>query len=282
MKTYYLLTKPGIILGNLITTAGGFILGSKGHFNGLLFFYTMFGLALVIASACIFNNYIDRMSDQLMERTKNRPLAKGAICEKKAIGFALFLGLMGLFFLLFFTNWLSTAAASLGFLIYVGMYSFWKYRTSLATFVGSISGALPPVVGYLAALNRLDLGALLLFAILVFWQMPHFFSIALFRLEDYQKATIPVLPLKEGILATKVQMLLYIIAFTLTSVSLTLFGYLSTTFALVALVLGSVWLFLCIKGFTSPCHQTWGRQMFRFSLVVVTVLCIMIPVDLYW
>src|SRR6266849_4768803 len=105
MKTYYLLTKPGIILGNLITTAGGFALASKGHIDPWLFFAMLIGLGPVIASACVFNNYIDRISDAKMSRTQNRALARGLIAPWKALLFASFLGSFGIAALCIYTNY---------------------------------------------------------------------------------------------------------------------------------------------------------------------------------
>lgn len=279
IKTYYLLTKPGIIMGNLITTASAFVLASGGHFDIRLFFSTVIGLFFVIASACVFNNFIDREADRKMARTKNRALAKGSISTRNALLFAIFLGVIGIAVLAFTTNFLAVWAALAGFFVYVVLYSFWKYRTTYATLVGSISGAVPPVVGYCAASNRFDAGAVLLFMILVLWQMPHFYAIALYRFDEYTAASIPVLPVKKGIYNTKIQILLYIIAFLIAAVLLTVFGYTGNAYLGVATVLGLAWLGLSIAGFKSDNDRVWARNMFRFSLVVIMALSIMISLD---
>ncbi len=279
IRTYYLLTKPGIIMGNLITTVSGFALASRGHFDFFLFLATFLGLGCIIASACVFNNYIDRDLDKKMARTKNRALVQGLISGRSAIVFALILGLTGLSVLAFYTNFLAVFVASIGFFIYVALYSFWKYKTSYATAVGSIAGAIPPVVGYCAVSHQFDMGAALLFMILVFWQMPHFFAIAMYRLPEYSAASIPVLPVQKGAKTTKVRMLIYVIAFMITTLMLIGFGY--TGYAsLAAVVLMSVaWIWLAIKGFKVDNDVLWARQMFRLSLVIITVLCFMISVD---
>jgi len=279
IKTYYLLTKPGILIGNLITTAAAFILASKGHIDFRLFLQTLVGLGLVIASACVFNNYIDREADKKMARTKNRPLAKGLISGKKAMIFAIFLGLIGICVLYTYTNLLAVIVALAGFFIYVILYSLLKYHTTYATLVGSISGAVPPVVGYCAVSNNFDAGAFLVFMIIVLWQMPHFFAIAMYRLKDYAAVPIPVLPIKKGIRATKVQMLLYIIAFIIATNLLTILGYTGYAYQGVATLLGLTWLWLCITGFKVANNQLWARKMFQLSLVVIIVLCVMIAVD---
>ncbi len=279
IKTYYMLTKPGIIMGNAITTAGGFALASKGHMNYWLLLATLVGLSLVIACAGVFNNYVDRHSDAKMERTKNRPLAKKLITGKKAIGFAIFLGLSGFLVLALYTNLLTVLIALAGLFIYVVLYVIWKYRSIHGTIIGSLAGAVPPIVGYCAVSNRFDAGAFILFLILVLWQMPHFFAIAMYWLDDYVAASIPVLPVKKGIYITKIHMLIYIIAFLAATVMLTLFHYTGYVYLVAALLLGSVWIGLCIKGFTSDNNQLWARKMFHFSLITILVLCLMISID---
>jgi len=279
MINYYLLTKPGIILGNLITVGAGFILASQGIINLWLFFATLIGLSLVIASACVFNNYIDRQIDQKMERTKNRPLVKGLISGRNAILFAIVLGLAGNLVLLLYTNLLTVFIACLGFFVYVVVYSMWKSRTIYGTAIGSISGGVPPLVGYCAVSNHFDVGAVILFAILVFWQMPHFFSIAVYRFDDYTAASIPVLPVKKGVDKTKRRMVLYIMGFIVSTGMLTLFGYTGYIYLMVAGVLGASWLWLCLKGFKTGNDQLWARNMFRLSLVIITALCVVIPFD---
>ena len=229
----------------------------------------------------MFNNYIDRETDKKMDRTKNRALVKGLISEKSAILFAVVLGLMGILVLWLTTNLLAVtvSVAALGFFIYVAMYSFWKKRTTYATAIGSISGALPPVIGYCAVSNRLDAGAVLLFLILVLWQMPHFFAIAMYRLDDYTAASIPVMPVKKGNQATKVRMLLYVIAFTIATLLLMVFGFTGYSYLIVAALMSISWLWLTIKGFKAVDDRLWARQMFRLSLVIITGLSIMMSLD---
>lgn len=276
-KTYYSLTKPGIIFGNAVTAAAGFALASRGHIDIGLFLITLFGLSLIIASACVFNNYIDRVADEKMVRTRNRPLVKGLISLNRAVAFAIFLGVLGTFSLAFFTNILATAIAVFGFFVYVILYSFSKYYSSHGTLIGSIAGAVPPVVGYCAVSNQVDLGAFLFFIMIVLWQMPHFYAIAIYRQEDYAAASIPVLPIKKGMRATKLQMLFYVLAFMLASFSLTVFHYTGYAYLIIAFFLGLIWLLLCIQGFKVDNDKLWARKMFIFSLVIITTLSCVIP-----
>jgi len=278
LRTYYLLTKPGIIFGNLLTTLGGFALASRGVFNPFLLLTTTLGIGFVIASACIFNNYIDRDIDRKMVRTRSRGFAKGTISTSKAIALALFLGLLGLAVLAYFTNFIALSVALLGFLIYVALYSLWKTRTQYATLIGSIAGALPPVIGYTAVSARLDAGALLLFFLLVLWQMPHFYAIALYRQDDYAAAAIPTLPALKGPRTTKIHMLLYVAAFFLISLLLAL-QHTGIAYLAVALPLGAAWIYLSLQGFKQTDDRLWARAMFRLSLLIITALCLIISLE---
>ena len=273
VQTYTLLTKPGIILGNLITTTAGFLLGGQGHFDLILFLVTALGVGGVIASACVCNNYIDRAADRKMHRTKNRALATGEISGTQALMFAAALGILGVILLFFFTNTLALGAALLGFLVYVFVYSLLKYRSVHGTLVGSIAGATPPVVGYFAAGGHLDIGVWLLFGMLVLWQMPHFFAIAIFRLGDYIAASIPVLPYQKGMWVTKVHMLAYIVAFGVSCFVFVAFGVLGYGFGVLAALLTFGWGWLCVRGFRRLDDTVWAKQMFLFSLLVILGVC---------
>lgn len=279
MINYYLITKPGIIMGNLFTLAAGFMLASKGIPDPQLFLITLLGLGFIIASACVFNNYIDRQLDVKMERTKQRPIASGLISGRNAIAFATILAIIGNVILGVYTNLLTVSVAAIGFFIYVVLYSMWKSRTIYATAIGSVAGAIPPVVGYCAVSNQFDLGAALLFMMLVLWQMPHFFSIALYHFKDYSRANIPLLPIKKGVFRTKIHMVIYIMAFIFASTLLTYFNYTGYLYYAVTLVMGGAWLLLGLIGFKRSNNEKWGRDMFRLSLILIGTLCLVIPFD---
>ena len=277
IKTYCPLAKPGIILGNAITAAGGFALASKGQFDFLLFLATLVGISLIIACSCVCNNYIDREMDAKMNRTKKRAFVKGEIDPKKALFSAGLLGLLGVAVLALYANYLTAGIGALGFLLYVAVYSPIKYRTHHATLIGSIAGAIPPVVGYTAVSNHLDLGAILVFGLIVMWQMPHFFAIAIYRLKDYTNASIPILPITKGLKRTKIQMVFYTLGFILVGSLPTVFGLANGVLLAVAGMLGIAWLGICLKGFKTDNNVKWAREVFLFSLWVVMGVCLAIP-----
>ncbi len=280
IKHYYSLIKSGIVYGNVVTVIGGFLLASHGVINLTSLLGTLLGIALVMGSAGAFNNVIDRDIDGLMERTKNRAIPLGHISPKNAIIFASILGILGIASLLAFANVLTAAIALGGFFAYVFLYSLWtKRHTPYATMIGTLSGATPPLVGYVAASGKIDAGAVLVFLILVFWQMPHALSIMLYRSADYESAAIPVLPLRKGILRTKIEMLIFAILFTASAVGLGLLGIVGYVYLGVATAFGIAWIIFCIVGFFVSDTKRWARKMFFYSLFVLMTLFIVMGVD---
>lgn len=278
LGSWLMLPKPGIIFGNAVTGFAGFALASQGHFDLTLLGATLAGLCLIIASACVFNNSMDRKSDAKMQRTKERALARGLIRPQYALLFGVLIGLLGLMLLAAFTPLLTLTTALFGLLVYVFCYTPAKYRTVHATLIGSIAGAIPPVVGYTAVSGTIDGGALLLFLLIVLWQMPHFYAIAIYRMDDYAAASIPVLPLVKGLRTTKIQMLLYVGAFTAVSSLLTFFGYTGIAWLIVAALFGFTWFWMGIQGFLlCDDDRKWARTMFVNSLIVVMGLSIALP-----
>lgn len=233
---------------------------------------------MVMASGCVFNNYIDRDIDSKMSRTKKRATVTGEISARSVIIYGSLLAAAGAAALALLTNPLTLAAGLTGLFFYVVIYGYAKRRSVHGTLVGSISGAVPPLAGYLAATGRLDLGAVLVFLVLVAWQMPHFYSIAMFRYKDYKAAGLPVLPVKKGMKATKLQILFYIIGFIAVCALFTLSGYTGLVFLAVMAIIGLYWLVMAVKGFNAKDDTVWARKMFSVSLIVLLVLSVMLSV----
>jgi len=278
-KTYYRLTKPGIIYGNLMFGAAGFLLAANGHIKWGLLAAALGGLALVIASACVFNNVIDRNVDSRMARTKKRALVAKTVSVPSALIYGSILGIAGFSLLVLFTNWLTVLIILTGFIVYVGVYAAAKRWNEQGTLVGSIAGSVPPVAGYCAVSDKFDGGALLLFLILTFWQMPHFYAIATYRLKDYREAGLPVLTVRRGIKAAKLQIVLYIIGFIIVSILLSVYGYTGYVYAVVMLGMGLAWLRLGLKGFRTDDDNKWGKQVFLFSLLITVVFSVLLAVN---
>jgi protoheme IX farnesyltransferase len=275
-QAYYYLTKPGIIRGNLFTAAAGILLAAKGHINIGLFLATLGGIGLVIAAACVFNNYMDRKVDKKMARTKTRALVTGQISGRNALVFGTVLGFLGFSLLILKTNILTVFLGVLAIVSYVFLYGYAKRKSVHGTLVGTFPGALPPVAGYTAVSSQLDTAALILFFMLVFWQMAHFYAIAIFRRADYRAAGIPVRPSVRGVESTQIQILWFIAAFIAVSLLMTAAGYTGYSYTVVVMLVSGTWLYKGIK--TLKLDQTrWAKQMFGYSLLVLTsvslVLC---------
>jgi protoheme IX farnesyltransferase len=280
LKNYYRLTKPGIIRGNVMTAIGGFLLASRGNIDWWLLVATCSGTALIIASACTYNNIIDQDIDAKMERTRKRALVVGDIADEAAWSFAAVLGLLGAFILFKFTNMPTLLLGVLGFITYVYVYTYAKRKTVHATLLGTIPGATAVTAGYTAANGGVDLGAVLLFVIMLLWQMPHFYSIAMFRLKDYKAAGIPVLPAVQGMQETKKQIVIYIAVYMAAAASLALYGYASFTYFVVMLYLSAWWLYKAFRGLRKGTEDIkWAKGMFGASLLVLLVWSVLLSLD---
>jgi protoheme IX farnesyltransferase len=279
LKSYYRLTKPGIVYGNLMYAAAGFLLAAGRHIDLPLFIATLAGTSLVIAGACVYNNVLDRNIDRRMKRTQKRAMVTQVISIRNALIYATVLAIAGFGLLMFFVNWLVVAIEAAGIIVYVLVYGWAKRSTIHSTVIGSVSGSVPPVAGYAAVSGRLDGGALLLFLILTFWQMPHFYAIATYRLKDYREAGLPVLTVKKGVRAAKYQIVAYIIAFIIAAALLSLYGYTGYVYLIAIVGLGLWWLKLGLEGFKAEDDNKWGRQVFLFSLIITLAFSLLLALN---
>lgn len=279
-KDYISLTKPGIIFGNLIAAASGFFLASKGDVDPFLLIIVLLGTAFIVAAGCIVNNYVDRDIDLKMSRTKNRALAQGRVSVISALTMALVLGVTGFWLLFAYSTIYAVLFGFIGILVYVGLYTLKYKRSSVyGTLVGSLSGACPPVMGYVSVSNSFDLGAALLLLAFCFWQIPHSYAIAICRYDDYKAANIPVLPVKYSIKTARYHMYLYIVAFAFTALLLTERGYTGNIFALVLTLMNLYWIYLVKVGYQTKNEIVWGRKLFVFSIIIITIFSVLISVD---
>jgi protoheme IX farnesyltransferase len=279
LRDYLALTKPGIIFGNLISVAGGLFLGSRGLPSGQVFFATLIGIALVIGGGCALNNLIDQDIDALMQRTRNRPLVQGRIPGVHALLLGLLLSISGLSLLALFTNILTMLVTLAGFLVYVVFYSLWLKRSPHGTWVGSLSGAVPPLAGYCAASGQLDTAGLILFAIYALWQFPHAYAIAILHLQDYARASIPVLPVVRGVARVKRDMPAYVAIFTLCALLLFFTHNTGISYLAVILILGLAWIRSTWRDRKCADDRRWAKKSFGYSIAMVIAMSLMMSVD---
>ena len=197
MEAYYELTKPSITFMILISTALGYYMGGNGIANYIHFFFTILGSCLISSGSGALNHFAEADSDKIMRRTNLRPIPAGLISAENAMLFGIALILSGSAILYWIINPLTCLLALITSLMYLFIYTPLKKLTWLNTSVGAIPGSIPPIGGWVAATGRLDPEAWILFAILFFWQHPHFYAIALMFKDDYKKAGLKMLPVME-------------------------------------------------------------------------------------
>lgn len=268
------LFKAVVLIANVLPVFVGFWLAL--HFTNSsfsehwdLFLLTFVGSTLVMAGALLFNNWYEVDLDKMMNRTKKRPTVTGNISLKSVLSMAIVLTVIG-FILMLFTTIEATVYAIVGWFTYVVTYTFWtKRKYTLNTVVGSISGAVTPVIGWTAIASSFNVVPIVLFLILFIWQIPHTFAIAMKRCEEYRAAGVPMLPVVYGFQMTKRQMLIYVAS--LLPLPFLLFS-LGLPFVIVATLLNIGWLVLSVKGFSTTDDVKWAQSMFRYSLFYLTVL----------
>ncbi len=274
-QLWALAVKTGIIKSNLVPMLAGLMLALYtynlsfvSHIIDIVL--AISGTAAVIAAAGTFNNIYDRDIDKIMPRTQTRPSVTGEISEKKLLVAAILLLVVG-FVLLYFTTPLAAVLGLLGVFFYVVPYTMWtKRKTIWNTEVGSISGAMPPLIGWAAVAPDIwNPACWALFAIMVIWQMPHFYAIAIRKQDDYAAAKIPMLPVVKGERRTYLQTNFYLILLMASSL---LFYQLSLGLTLVSFILSAIWLGMSIIGYHKKEGKKWANKMFLFSLVhMVTI-----------
>lgn len=277
-QDFLALIKIGIVNSNMITVFTGFFLAlqlQSGKFiaNLDVLFLTLFGTGLIIAGSAAFNNYIDRDIDPIMKRTKARPTVTGRFSSSTVLAIALTFIVIGE--ALLFSISIPTGLWGLaGIISYVVIYSMWSKRTHVSnTIVGSVSGAIPPLIGWSAIEPSLGAGAWALFLIMFIWQPPHFYALAMRRTEEYRAANIPMLPVVKGFNRTKWSMLGWILLlFPLPF----LLAELGTAFIILATLLNIGWLYFAVGGFKAKDDMKWATKMFIYSLNYMTILFVAI------
>ena len=274
-QLWALAVKTGIIKSNLVPMLAGLMLALYtynlsfvSHIIDIVL--AISGTAAVIAAAGTLNNIYDRDIDIIMPRTQTRPSVTGEIGVKKLLIAAISLLIVG-FVLLYFTTPLAALLGFLGVFFYVVPYTMWtKRKTIWNTEVGSISGAMPPLIGWAAVAPDIwHPGCWALFAIMVIWQMPHFYAIAIRKQDDYAAAKIPMLPVVKGERRTYIQTNVYLILLMASSF---LFYPLSLGLTLVAFSLSAIWLCMSIIGYHKKEVKKWANKMFAFSLIHMIVI----------
>mgnify|MGYP005698082209 FL=1 len=210
MANFLALTKPKIVLLLTLTALVGMMLTIEFYTNILSSLASLLGFAFLAASSAALNQIFDRESDKNMERTKKRPLASGDISLTQALTFTAILLFIGSSLLLYFSNLLTLFITTFGFIFYSLVYTIYlKWATPQNIVIGGLSGALPPLIGWTAVTNEISLLPLILVLIIFLWTPPHFWPLAIDRLDEYKKEGVPMMPIAKGVSRTKKEMIVY-------------------------------------------------------------------------
>ena len=276
---YLELTKPRITLLVLATTLVGFYLGTEGKLQIWPLFHTLLGTGLVAAAASALNMWFERDLDCLMKRTASRPLPAGRLQPGEALAFSLVIAAAGLVYLLLFTNILACALAASTLLSYLFVYTPLKTRTWLCTLIGAVPGAVPPMIGWAAVNGSLSYGAWILFAIVFFWQIPHFYAIAWMHREDYKRAGFPMLPIidREG-KRTSRQVSLSLLALIVVTLLPSGIGLAGFSYLIGAVALGLIFLASGLY-FARMRDRMSALRLFIISVCYLPVLMALLAID---
>ncbi len=273
---YTSLTKPRIMTMSLLTVWGSMSVSvavDAGHWpSHVLIAATLIGVALAVAAGGALNCFLEREHDALMIRTAQRPLPAGRLRPWEALTFGTVLWIVSYFLLYFLVNPLTAYLTMLAFGSYVGLYTPMKRRSPWCTVVGAIPGALPPLIGSTAILDRIDPVGLALFAILFVWQIPHFLSFAILRRDEYAQAGMPMMPVVCGPRRTIHAIVLgVVILIPLSFLPVALMDA-GRAYVILAAVLDGLFLIHAIRGLVEETNAVWCRSFFQFSIIYLGLL----------
>ena len=269
LSSYINLCKPKIVALLTVTALIGMLLSVNFYtnltnvFNGLA---SLVGFALLAAASAALNQIFDRETDKNMSRTKLRPLAAGNISLTEALTFTAILLFVGSSLMLYFSNLLTLMITTFGFIFYSLIYTIYlKWATPQNIVIGGLSGALPPLIGWTAVSNEISLMPLILVLIIFLWTPPHFWPLAIDRMEEYKKEGVPMMPIAKGVTRTKKEMVVYAVLLLAASLAPYFYGlagifYLATTTAL-----NLYFIYLCLIYLNDKDNQL-SMKIFNFSV----------------
>ena len=283
IKDYFLLTKPRVMSLLLFSAYAGAVFASRGIPDWVTTLAILLGGSLASGGAGAINQSIEDDIDVSMRRTRQRAVASGRVSKKNAMLFGLLLNVLAFIVFLYGANFMAAFFAMLGSIIYIFVYTLWLKKTTIQNIViGGAAGALPPVVGWTAVTNSLNIEALFLFAIVFFWTPPHFWALSLLMKEDYEKANIPMMPVIIGETATRYSIFLY----TLILLVLCLMFYMYTAVLGVIFIVSSITLTPIYSYYTIQLIRLKNRgaakRLYKFSLLYLFLLLTAVMVDGVW
>ena len=277
LADYLELTKPSVTSLILMSTLVGFYMGIQGSWSFLLLVHALVGTALIAAGAATMNHYLEIESDSKMRRTQERPLPAGRLLPSRALAFGLVLAAAGSIYLGLVVNLLTSLLGLLTWASYLFLYTPLKRKTYLCTLIGAFPGAFPILMGWTAARGTLDVGGLVLCAILFLWQFPHFFAIAWMYREDYERGGIVMLPVYD-LPATVRQVLVFTVALIPVSLAPVALGMAGRWYLVGAAMLGAYFLYAGIQ--LARKRTAWeARRLLKASIVYLPLIYTLLMLD---
>ena len=266
MLSFLDLCKPKIVLLLTLTALVGMLLTIEFYSNIFSGLGSLLGFAFLAASSAALNQIFDRETDKNMERTKKRPLAKGDITLSQALTFTAVLLFVGSSMLLYFSNLLTLLITTFGFIFYSLVYTIYlKWTTPQNIVIGGLSGALPPLIGWTAITNEISLLPLILVLIIFLWTPPHFWPLAIDRMEEYKKEGVPMMPIAKGVSRTKKEMVIYAVLLLGASLSPFFYGLTGYFYLISTTALNLYFIYLCISYLNDDNNQL-SMKIFNFSV----------------
>lgn len=283
LKDFLKLCKLKVVALIMLTAVVGMFMSVPGLPPMDLVIFGSIGIAMASSSAAVFNHVVDQRIDNIMGRTKDRPMPKGKVNTKQAITFGLVVGIIGIGILLVLVNPLTAILTFFALIGYAVIYTMYlKRATPQNIVIGGAAGAAPPILGWTAITNSVDVGALLLFLIVFIWTPPHFWALAIHRHEEYAKVDVPMLPVTHGLPFTRLQILLYtIILFVVTLVPY-LIGMCGLLYLAGAIALGAGFVYYAVQMLRRPENSKLPMKTFGYSINYLMALFVILLVDHYF
>ena len=280
---YYELTKPRVVMLIVFTAVVGMFLAVPSVPDLKQLTLGTIGIAMAASSAAVFNHVLDARIDILMMRTRGRPLPQGKLTEKSALVFASTLCISSMVILWFLVNPLTAILTFFSLIGYAVIYTVWlKRATSQNIVIGGAAGAAPPILGWTTITNEITSEPLLLFLIIFVWTPPHFWALAIARLEEYRKVEIPMLPVTHGVPYTRLNILLYSILLLVVTIMPYVIGMSGLIYLIVATGLGLYFLYYAIRMYREHENEELPMQMFWYSIKYLGYLFTALLVDHYF
>lgn len=272
VKDYFMLMKPRVMTLVVFTAISGMLL-APGNIHPLIAFVAILCITIGAGSAAAINMWYDRDIDAIMKRTQKRPIVTGAVKADEALAFGVITGTMAVIMMAVSVNIISAILLAFTILYYVHIYTIWLKRTSVQNVViGGVSGALPPIIGWVSVTGNISWQAFSLFAIIFIWTPPHSWALALYRSGDYKNCNVPMMPVIKGVLYTKKLIMFYSILMFFISLWPYFLNISTYLYLVTAIISGLIFLYYAVNLFTDTEQNHAAKKLFWYSILYLFII----------